>query len=60
MALNPEIAKRMPEAELQIYEDVEFFKDKYFTYDLPVPFKGLTLYVFCALTVAILVYIKRV
>lgn len=44
MALNPEVAKRMPAAEKQIYEDVEYFKDKYFTYDLPMPFKGLTLY----------------
>ena len=44
MALNPEVAKRMPAADRQIYEDVEYFKDKYFTYDLPVPFNGLTLY----------------
>ena len=44
MPLNPEVAKAMPAADRQIYEDVEFFRDKYFTYDLPVPFKGLTLY----------------
>ena len=44
MALNPEVAKRMPAADKQIYEDVEYFRDKYFTYDLPVPFKGLNLY----------------
>jgi len=44
MALNPEVAKRMPAADRQIYEDVEYFQDKYFTYDLPIPFKELTLY----------------
>lgn len=44
MALNPEVAKRMPALERQVYEDVEYFTDRYFTYDLPVPFKGLMLY----------------
>lgn len=44
MPLNPEVLKRMPEADRKIYEDVEYFRDKYFTYDLPVPYKGLNLY----------------
>lgn len=35
---------QMPEADKKILEDVEYFRDKYFTYDLPVPYKGLTLY----------------
>ena len=34
----------MSEIDKKIKEDVEFFRDKYFTYDEPVPFKGLTLY----------------
>ena len=34
----------MSETDKRIKEDVEFFRDRYFTYDEPVPFKGLTLY----------------
>lgn len=34
----------MSEFDKKIKEDVEFFRDKYFTYDEPVPFKGLMLY----------------
>lgn len=34
----------MSEIDKKIKEDVEFFRDKYFTYDEPVPFKGLILY----------------
>lgn len=34
----------MSEIDKKIKEDVEFFRDKYFTYDQPVPFKELTLY----------------
>ena len=36
---------QMPEINKQILEDVEYFRDKYYTYDLPIPFKeGLTMY----------------
>ena len=35
---------QMPEAEKKILEEVDYFRDKYFTYDLPVPFGRLTLY----------------
>jgi hypothetical protein len=35
---------QMPEAEKKIIEEVDYFRDKYFTYDLPVPFGRLTLY----------------
>lgn len=35
---------QMPEAEKKILEEVDYFRDKYFTYDLPVPFGKLTLY----------------
>lgn len=34
----------MPESEKKILEEVDYFRDKYFTYDLPVPFNKLTLY----------------
>lgn len=35
---------QMPESEKKILEEVDYFRDKYFTYDLPVPFNKLTLY----------------
>ena len=35
---------QMPEAEKKILEEIDYFRDKYFTYDLPVPFGKLTLY----------------
>ena len=35
---------RMPESEKKILEEVEYLRDKYFTYDEPVPFCGLYLY----------------
>lgn len=35
---------QMPEAEKKILEEVDYFRDKYFTYDLPVPFGKLNLY----------------
>ena len=35
---------QMPEAEKKILEEVDYFRDKYFTYDLPVPLGKLTLY----------------
>lgn len=36
---------QMPEATKQILEDVSYFKDKYYTFDEPVPFKdGLVIY----------------
>lgn len=35
---------QMPESLKKIAEDVEILRDRYFTYDLPVPFEGLTLY----------------
>ena len=35
---------QMPESEKKILEEVEFYRDKYFTYDEPVPFCGLYLY----------------
>jgi hypothetical protein len=35
---------QMPEAEKKILEEVDYFRDKYFTYDLPIPFGRLTLY----------------
>ena len=35
---------QMPEAEKKILEEVDYFRDKYFTYDLPVPFGRLMLY----------------
>ena len=34
----------MPESEKKILEEVEYLRDKYFTYDEPVPFCGLYLY----------------
>lgn len=34
----------MSAIDKEIKEEAEFLRDKYFTYDLPVPFKGLTLY----------------
>ena len=34
----------MSEVDKQIKEEAELFRDRYFTYDEPVPFKGLTLY----------------
>ena len=34
----------MPESEKKILEEVDYFRDKYFTYDLPIPFNRLTLY----------------
>lgn len=34
----------MSAIDKQIKEEAEFFRDRYFTYDEPVPFKGLTLY----------------
>ena len=34
----------MPETEKKILEEVEFLRDRYFTYDEPVPFCGLNLY----------------
>ena len=30
---------QMPELNKQILEDVEYFRDKYYTFDLPIPFK---------------------
>jgi len=44
MGIKPEVLEKMPAADRQIYEDVEYFQDRYFTYDLPIPYKGLTLY----------------
>lgn len=35
---------QMPEAEKKILEEVDYFRDKYFTYDLPVQVGKLTLY----------------
>lgn len=35
---------QMPETEKKILEEVEFLRDRYFTYDEPVPFCGLNLY----------------
>lgn len=35
---------QMPESEKKILEEVEYLRDKYFTYDEPVPFCGLYLY----------------
>jgi hypothetical protein len=35
---------QMPEAEKKILEEVDYFRDKYFTYDLPVPVGRLTLH----------------
>ena len=35
---------QMPESEKKILEEVDYFRDKYFTYDLPIPFNKLTLY----------------
>jgi hypothetical protein len=35
---------QMSEVDKEIKEEVEYLRDKYFTYDLSVPFKGLTLY----------------
>ena len=36
---------QMPESIKQIQKDVQYFRDKYYTYDLPVPFKdGLYMY----------------
>lgn len=35
---------QMSEVDKEIKEEVEYLRDKYFTYDLPVPFKELTLY----------------
>lgn len=35
---------QMPESEKKILEEVEFLRDRYFTYDEPVPFCGLSLY----------------
>lgn len=35
---------QMPESEKKILEEVEFLRDRYFTYDEPVPFCGLNLY----------------
>ena len=35
---------QMPESEKKILEEVEYLRDKYFTYDKPVPFCGLYLY----------------
>lgn len=35
---------QMPESEKKILEEVDYFRDKYFTYDLPIPFNRLTLY----------------
>ena len=32
---------QMPESEKKILEEVEYLRDKYFTYDEPVPFCGL-------------------
>lgn len=34
----------IPENEKKILEEVELYRDRYFTYDLPVPFDGLFLY----------------
>ena len=35
---------QMPESEKKILEEVEFLRDRYFTYDEPVPFNGVMLY----------------
>ena len=35
---------QMPETEKKILEEVEFLRDRYFTYDEPIPFCGLNLY----------------
>lgn len=35
---------KMPEADKKILEEADYFRDKYFTYDLPLPIGKLTLY----------------
>ena len=35
---------QIPESEKKILEEINYYKDKYFTYDEPIPFHGLTIY----------------
>lgn len=35
---------QMPEKDKELLEEIDFLKEKYFTYDLPVPFCGLMMY----------------
>ena len=35
---------QIPENEKKILEEINYYKDKYFTYDDPIPFYGLTIY----------------
>ena len=35
---------QIPESEKKILEEINYYKDKYFTYDDPIPFHGLAIY----------------
>lgn len=35
---------QMPEADKKFLEEIEYYRDKYFTYDAPIPFEGVTIY----------------
>ena len=35
---------QIPESEKKILEEINYYKDKYFTYDESIPFHGLAIY----------------